>query len=459
MKIFSLLSFSFLLSFSNIVLANDNEKQITVTLNITNCQGDSINIYKFDGIVFNRVTTIRSTSNDHIFKYTIPKGRQEFHFFGQGAQDLRPLILGQEENVNIEGNCYALKSWVIKNSKVNIAYEASMRRLGELITDGEAAYRNYQSASGDPARKPAAEAELVGVDRRKAQFLDSLRKSNPFVAKIVASGTLYSYAINGKSKYATEQEFFAKEYFSQIDFKDEEYSYLPTTFEMFKNYTNTIHAMSITPEQQYTYVENWLSKFPKNTKAYKLALGGIVTSLMQRNHINYITFGERYCKMYEAEEPNVTNQLAGLILRSKTFITGVEAPDFAQNSPEDQAISLKSLRGKIVLIDFWASWCGPCRRENPNVVAMYNKYNAKGFDVMSVSLDSDKSRWVDAIAKDGLLWKNHVSDLKGWQNGVAQMYSVSSIPQTLLIDKEGKIIARNLRGEQLGEILKGYFGE
>ena len=458
MKLSKLVFALMMLFASSTLFAKDGEKQITITINVTNCQGDSINIYQFDGIVFNRVKTLKSTAKEHLYKFTIAKGKQEFYFFGQNVQELRPIILGMEDNINIEGNCYAMRAWTVKNSKINPQYEGSMRRLGELINAGETANRGYLSAGNDPAKKQSAEQELSKADKNKAFFLDSLRKVNPFVAKIVAPGILYSYPISVK-KYTTEQEYFAKEYFSQVDFKDEEYNILPTTFEVFKNYTNTIHSMSFTPQQQYDYVENWLSKFSKNSHAYKLALGGIVSSLMARNHINYITFGERYCKMYEKEESGITTQLQGLIDRSKTFIIGVEAPDFAQNTPDDKPLSLKSLRGKVVLVDFWASWCGPCRRENPNVIAVYNKYKDRGFDILSVSMDSDKSRWVDAIAQDGLLWKNHISDLKGWQNGVAQLYSVTSIPQTLLIDKDGKILARNLRGEQLGETLKGILGE
>ena len=134
------------------------------------------------------------------------------------------------------------------------------------------------------------------------------------------------------------------------------------------------------------------------------------------------------------------------------------APDLEFTDPNGKLIKLSSLRGKVVLLDFWASWCGPCRREIPSVVAAYNKFKDKGFDIYSVSLDQDKAKWISAIAQDGLVWKSHVSDLKGWQSQAAAKYGVQGIPAQFLLDKDGKIIAKNLRGEELSrrlaEVLK-----
>jgi len=136
---------------------------------------------------------------------------------------------------------------------------------------------------------------------------------------------------------------------------------------------------------------------------------------------------------------------------------GALAPDLAYENPEGKIMKLSDLRGKVVLLDFWAAWCRPCRMENPNVVKMYNKYHEKGFDVYSVSLDRDKASWVKAIEADGLIWPNHVSDLQQWQSQAAKTYGISAIPTTFLLGKDGRIIAKNLRGAALENALKELF--
>lgn len=174
--------------------------------------------------------------------------------------------------------------------------------------------------------------------------------------------------------------------------------------------------------------------------------------------MEYEQLKERYNLLGEKAKANAQGKaIAAQIAKLESTAIGQIAPNFTITTPEGESISLYDIKGKVKLIDFWASWCGPCRGENPHVVEIYKEYHPKGLEIFGVSLDNNKEAWVKAIADDGLVWK-HGSDLKGWQSAPAQLYSVSGIPHTVLLDENNKIIAKNLRGDELkqkiAELLK-----
>ena len=178
----------------------------------------------------------------------------------------------------------------------------------------------------------------------------------------------------------------------------------------------------------------------------------------EMGQMEYEQLKEKYALLGEKAKATAHGKaIAAQIAKLESTAIGQIAPNFTVTTPEGESISLYDIKGKVKLVDFWASWCGPCRGENPHVVEIYKEYHPKGLEIFGVSLDNNKEAWVKAIADDGLVWK-HGSDLQGWKSAPAKLYSVSGIPHTVLLDENNKIIAKNLRGEELkqkiAEILK-----
>lgn len=188
-----------------------------------------------------------------------------------------------------------------------------------------------------------------------------------------------------------------------------------------------------------------------------------VINLLQQNNLLdrdkyfdlYISTADKLKKDWPEYE--VTKQFIEMVDKMKVTAIGQITPEIEMPNPDGQIIKLSSLRGKYVLVDFWAKWCGPCRKENPNVVRAYQKYKDKGFEVFGVSLDRNKEDWVQAINEDGLTW-THVSDLKYFDSKAAHDFNISAIPFSILLDPEGKIIAKNLRGAALDKKLEEVLG-
>ena len=214
------------------------------------------------------------------------------------------------------------------------------------------------------------------------------------------------------------------------------------------NDTVTINKLLKEYKKFQNEMNDYSKKFIKeNPDAYLSVL--LLENFLMRQYLT----PEEIKSYFEGLDKDVKETKSGKKIKTAldsmtAIVIGKPAPNFSAPSPEGKTISLKESLGKVTIIDFWASWCGPCRAENPNVVALYNEFHPQGLNIIGVSLDKDATKWKDAIAKDGLVW-SHVSNLKFWEDPIAKQYNVQSIPATFILDEKGNIVAKDLRGEEL----------
>src|SRR5690606_34617311 len=280
--------------------------------------------------------------------------------------------------------------------------------------------RQYQASMQDPAAIDKLTGEMAALDKRKLEFLEETKKKSNYLASIVALNTYLSFQ-NNRGTYVDDVEYFANEYFKFVDSQSDYPTCQAWMYEATKTCATALGSVGLPDATLKTYLDNMRSKVPKNSRTYQLALGGVMTALKQKNNGNFPTYAKAFVEAVKPTDPSLAAAIEKELKMTSAFMIGGEAPDFTQNQPDGTPFSLSNLRGKVVLVDFWASWCGPCRRENPNVVKLYNRYKSQGFDILGVSLDKTQDRWVQAIEQDGLIW-HHISDLKGWANEVAKMY-------------------------------------
>jgi len=458
MKYFSLLNISLglvlsaLISLSTLDSTPDG-KSVTLIYTVpADCDIDTLHLFTFSGVGFQEYQL--ATKEANTFAFSIPAGQSAFYFVGPKSSELKSVILGEEKNVVMESKCGDYKMASIQKSKINQEYATYLSTRNALNKESANIVNEYRSTTDkDIDKRAELDAQLAILDKKRlAQTTSYKSKFVNAIAKLFA----YQSFQNNKGTYEVEMDYFADNYFNQVDWSNPIYNQMSVVYEAFGNYTNTIsQAKSPLPLHKKRLLDA-LSKLDENGQAYKYALGSIVNNLYQTKHKNMPAFATIYVNKYYETDKDELGQLKIVVDQINANTIGAPAPDIVLNNPEDEEIALSSLRGNVVLIDFWASWCGPCRRENPNVVRMYDKYKDKGFEIYGVSLDSKKDRWIQAIEADGLTWPN-VSDLRGWKASPAAVYGVRSIPTTVLVDAQGNILARNLRGPSLEAKLEEIF--
>lgn len=389
------------------------------------------------------------TQNKKVIHFVQVKGKSNFstqfkvkekgtYLIGYNPNETRPLWLGVAQKINVQLS--------LKKGKLELIFDKNSENdMFQEIMNTIAQYdRSIQETRNSAAKLPFTEYENIqkktdSLILAKQNYLSECRKSTDYIKKITAE--VYDYPI--WNKQGEELTWVYNHFFDYVDFTQSNYAYHYIMHEKLAVYFELLSAKGSEMIMQKS--DTLLHKAQKNPLMreiiYKSAVIGTLRLAPDASANLYQKFEKEYPKSPFVSE--LKPYLASVLKTQVGSIMEITLPDTS-----GKLVSTKDFRGKIVIIDFWASWCGPCRMENPNVVRIYNEYKNKGLEIIGVSLDRDASAWKQAIRQDNLSWV-HISDVKGWQCAAAKEYGINSIPQMFILDKEGKIIAKNLRGEAL----------
>lgn len=415
---------------------------------------DSIRIWGFLGSTLQQlaVTPLQQNGDKSAFSVNINGLERGFYFVGFATNNMIPLILGSETPISLSGNCPTFStSLSISGSLLNKSWNEVSQKINTLTQEANNYLQYFRSFPEDQVDISIKE-KVKQADNDRMRILDSLKKADPFLAKLAALRIYRSY-YNNRKPNETEEEYFGRAFFELADLKDPEYQRVHLVVESAQTYASTLTMLGLTSDEQIEYCDKVLEGIDKKSNTYIMLLTGFASGFFGKNDDSFNRYASMYLKDFAQINPMMTQQFQSQINNTQTLLNGAMAPDFKMMTPDGKEVSLSSLRGKVVMIDFWASWCKPCRKENPNVVRIYNRFKDKGFEILGVSFDQTKDAWTGAIAQDKLTWM-HVSDLAGWGCAAGKLYKATSIPFTVIVGKDGKIIEKNLRGEKLEKKLE-----
>jgi len=429
---------------------NKKGKNFEIQVELANAKSDSIAVFDMmnnDILVLYKVPLKKEGDKAKaLIKGQVPA--EGMYLVGMDAQKAKLVVITEQSSLKFTADeSYFAQTAVVTGSPVNEDYNIFNSAAGEIQGKIQTAQSKFQQT-----KDPLIRAELDSLYQVQTEMQTKYLVKKDILSKIVQFYYFPAYKPSEHTKYKSEIEYFIGE-FMNLPFQDTTMAYFPMYSEKLMYYSRTV-AQLLSFEEAKTKLIALTQKPQPNTKLHKITFLTMLQGLQQSQPDMFAEIGEQYLKFY----PNgyKSAQIKEVVNRISALKIGGLAPEIVMKDTAGVERKLSSLRGKVVLIDFWASWCGPCRKENPNVVKAYQEFNKKGFEVFSVSLDNPgaKDRWINAIKQDGLIWPNHVSDLAGWQSVACKLYNFNSIPFTVLLDKQGKIVAKNLRGPKLEEELK-----
>ncbi|MFN0204437.1 MAG: TlpA family protein disulfide reductase [Bacteroidia bacterium] len=422
----------------------------------SNCsQSDSIRIYDFVGLSLRQVAALalKNEGTKSTFSVSLNGVQPGFYFIGMQPNQTIPLILGAEPAIYLSSDCKNFQNMQISGSPMNRDYQTVSKTADDLNQQANTIMQQFRFAPEDPALF----TQLKKVDDGKRKLFDSLKIANPYLAKNIALRTYYSFQ-NNHLLNEKEEDYFARTFLMNVDFGDKDFDKIPAVFNTVQSYAQTLGMIGLSAEDQQMHADKLLKNVSKDRPVYPLLLLGLATGFKGKDDDSFNKYAQLYLKDFALLNQPITADFNATIQKIQKTLIGAPALDFKLPTPDGKELGISDFKGKVVMVDFWASWCKPCRKENPNVVRMYNRFHNQGFEILSVSLDQNKEAWTNAIQMDGLNW-NHISDLAGWNCAGSKLYGVTGIPYTLLIDKDGRILAKNLRGDALEKKLEKIFAK
>lgn len=415
------------------------------------CDFDTVRLFYLDGVSLREAAKAPIQRDEQGAYFAmgfafIPPG---FYFVGNGnPSQTKQVILGIDSLVFLQGSSAQFDQAAVVQSRANQAFSQALTISNQLQQQSNQINRQYQMLKQQKQPTEAVETQLRQLDAQKLALLDSAQLVHPLLRQALALRT-YLVGPDKQQPYPSELDFFAATYFSQANLQDTVYRFMPLLNEAFHTYAQTLGSVSLAKEAVLAFCDRHLKPLPQPGPTHKAAILGLASGFRDNNNDAFAHYANQYLQLYGPQDnPAFAAQLQQEVFARQALLVGSVAPDLRLPSPEGDSISISDFRGQVLLLDFWASWCRPCRVENPRVKAMYDKYHGQGFEILAFSLDRSKDAWVGAIQQDGLPWV-HVSDLAMWSSTASRQFQVSAIPYTVLLDREGRIVAKGLRGPAL----------